>query len=188
MNCPNCNTPTEKVYTKTKWGKTIEINQCPSCGGIWFDRWELYDKKKNIKKINTRKLRDIDSIISTVLSCPKCKTKLDFFQDSNLPNFYQVNRCNECGGIWLNCAQLQKYKIKIEKKIEKKKKKKDNIKKTKLNDILFKMGDFLSTPISTLNLKLIKGGNLKENIATGKPTLTIMVSVETLIKLLTGKI
>ncbi len=99
-----------------------------------------------------------------------------------------MNRCNECGGIWLNCAQLQKYKIKIEKKIEKKKKKKDNIKKTKLNDILFKMGDFLSTPISTLNLKLIKGGNLKENIATGKPTLTIMVSVETLIKLLTGKI
>ncbi len=188
MNCPNCNTTTEKTYTKTKWGKIIQINQCPSCGGIWFDKWKLQNDKNKTKKINVKKLRKSTPIISTVLSCPKCKTKLDVFKNPDLLDRYQINRCNKCGGTWLNCAKLQDYKIKMQKKKRIKKKKKSSAKKTNSNDILFKMGDFISTPISLLNLKLIKSENLKDNIASSEPTLTIIVSVETLIKLLTGKI
>jgi Zn-finger nucleic acid-binding protein len=189
----------KKVYTKIKWGKLIRLNQCPSCGGIWFDKWELYpitkQEAKKINKANVRKLRKVTPIISTVVSCPKCHLKLTVFKDPNLPSQLQIDRCNKCGGLWLNRGELQEYKKMQEKKTKKakesfkiKKSIKAQLKLQKSSDTLFRIGDFLSTHISTISLTPIKSYDSKENIAAGKTTMTIMAIVETLMKLLVGKI
>jgi len=36
MECPKCKTEMTKKYVES-----VQIDKCPSCGGVWLDRGEL---------------------------------------------------------------------------------------------------------------------------------------------------
>lgn len=40
--CPDCGGPLGGVYAEANYGRVLLLDQCRSCGGVWFDRWELY--------------------------------------------------------------------------------------------------------------------------------------------------
>ncbi|MCK4781878.1 zf-TFIIB domain-containing protein [Candidatus Parcubacteria bacterium] len=176
MKCPDCGTKLNKVYTKSEYGTAIELNQCPSCGGIWFDKWELYplsrEKAKHIDKLNLGKLHHRNPVKQDVKLCPLCKQKLEVFKDPNLPKDFEIERCLKCGGLWLNQGETIKYKKYQEEKRKKSKRKAKTVKNKKLEkdierllelhrspNTLGKAAKFLSTPLNP---------NTKENVTAEK--------------------
>jgi len=108
MHCPDCQSGLNKIEIKDHYGQDFEIEQCPACGGFWFDKGELYrvpiDVGLKIDFPVSRRIYQRD------LKCPYDKVLLVEFSDPNLPPFLQLYRCPECAGYFLPKGQLYAYK------------------------------------------------------------------------------
>lgn len=111
--CPECGGVLHEVYAAANYGRVLLLDQCSGCGGVWFDRWELYFvTEKSIKDLEGF---DASSFVAPVApslakgQCPKCEKELAVFTDNNLPKDALIERCSGCNGLWLNRGELGKY-------------------------------------------------------------------------------
>lgn len=112
--CPECGGALTEVYAEANYGRVLLLDQCHGCGGVWFDRWELYF----VTEAAVRSLEGIDikALLSGIVEpkgnglCPKCEKGLKPFTDPNLPEDALMERCPQCSGIWLNRGELPKYR------------------------------------------------------------------------------
>ena len=165
MNCPNCKIEMQKVKTESHYGAEIDLDQCPECGGLWFDSDEVISVKfgnaRNFDKVDTGKLVNL-SPQKKELFCPKDHTKLEIFRDPNFPASLKVESCPTCGGFWFNRGEFESYqedRIKWRKEHEKEAAEVDDkfneqiksLLKTESSgssyESLGKLGNFLSTPV-----------------------------------------
>jgi Zn-finger nucleic acid-binding protein len=98
--CPVCST---LLFRRRVDG--IELDGCPACGGVFFDKGEL---NQLVRKPET--LRRVDSEFQPVETamapqrtgiCPRCAHPLKAFEHPSLPGI-QVDGCHGCKGIWLD--------------------------------------------------------------------------------------
>lgn len=161
MLCPNCQTETKEVKLDSlNPGFVIKIDQCPFCGGIWFDQYELFQIPENeaskIDKVNEPLLKENLSLVRN-LFCPKDGSRLMLLEDYNIPRDLHIDQCPTCGGIWLNKGEFIKYKEGIKKLKSKKPNPKvqklinsylsDNSSKTETL-ALGKVGEYLMSPVA----------------------------------------
>jgi len=111
--CPECGGGLHEVYAAANYGRVLLLDQCRGCGGVWFDRWELYFvTDKSIKDLEGI---DASSFVAPVAPhpakghCPRCEKELAIFTDNNLPKDALIERCPGCNGLWLNRGELGKY-------------------------------------------------------------------------------
>lgn len=113
MYCPNCEAKLKDVVVKSHYGATIELNQCPNCGGIWCDKLEIYgispEEAHGIEKLDVKKLEEF-KLIKKELICPRCKNALIEFKDPHFPRQINLEHCFKCGGFWLNRGELVQFK------------------------------------------------------------------------------
>ena len=113
MRCPNDNKEMHQVRAASHYGQTVALDQCPDCGGIWFDYFELYQvahgESEKIEQINAAAFVTLTPLKNIQLCCPKDKAKLINFKDPGFPKEIIVARCPECKGFWLNRGELIKY-------------------------------------------------------------------------------
>lgn len=113
-HCPECSFPLKEVYAEANYGRVLLLDQCENCGGIWFDRWELYHLKDSeadrLDAFDKAKLLTPASFKKETHLCPKCNIALEHFKDTNLPKDANIERCRSCSGLWLNRGELAKYK------------------------------------------------------------------------------
>ncbi len=111
--CPGCNGKLAEVYAEAKYGRVLLLDQCTSCGGVWFDKWELYLFKESaferLDKFNKDSFADENPVNAGKNLCPKCSAELKDFSDPNLPRDACIKRCAGCHGLWLNRGDLRKY-------------------------------------------------------------------------------
>ena len=95
MECPKC--PRELFEIAQN---LVTLDCCPGCNGLWVDRGEL------------EKLARIDDVVSklakgvpTELSCPRCASILSEHATEETIGV-NIERCRDCGGIWLDRAEL----------------------------------------------------------------------------------
>ncbi|MFT5114961.1 MAG: Zn-finger nucleic acid-binding protein [Parasphingorhabdus sp.] len=96
MQCPKCDNISLKTAKVSK--SNIELDSCPSCKGLWFDKNELTEilgkraeKYFEIPKFAARNLKS---------KCPKCSGALyEFCYPDTLT---LVDACINCSGIWLD--------------------------------------------------------------------------------------
>lgn len=96
MRCPKCADVSLKTIKESK--SNIELDRCPSCKGLWFDKNELTEllgqraeKYFEIPKFAARNLKS---------KCPKCSGALyEFCYPDTLT---LVDACINCSGIWLD--------------------------------------------------------------------------------------
>ncbi len=113
ISCPECGGRLHEVYAQANYGRVLLLDQCRSCGGVWFDKWELsFTTSEAIRKLEAI---DIKSLLSENPEekgkglCPRCEKALALFTDPNLPKDALIERCPGCSGLWLNRGELGKY-------------------------------------------------------------------------------
>ena len=113
MNCPNDQSELRRVTAASHYGQPVILDQCPTCGGIWFDHFELYEAK--LGQADTIELLDPDilrtpSVVSNAgLRCPRDRTNLVRFTDLLFPKDIIIARCPACNGFWLNRGEFTRY-------------------------------------------------------------------------------
>lgn len=115
MACPGCGAALAEVYAEAKYGRVVLLDQCLRCGGVWFDKWELYLFKESefesLGKFNGDSFAAENPVDAGKNLCPRCSTGLKDFSDPNLPSDACIKRCNSCNGLWLNRGDLKKYAL-----------------------------------------------------------------------------
>ncbi|MBI5287085.1 MAG: zf-TFIIB domain-containing protein [Deltaproteobacteria bacterium] len=112
--CPGCGNGLKEVYAEASYGRYLILDQCQNCGGIWFDRWELYFLKDGeadrLDPVDSERLLTPLSFLKGPGLCPNCDVNLEPFQDPNLPEDARIEQCTGCNGLWLNRGELRRYK------------------------------------------------------------------------------
>ena len=113
MFCPDDSVAMRQVKIIAHYGEPIFLEQCPQCGGIWFDKAELYRAKsgeaEKIELLDSEILTNPSVIQNTRLACPKDRAELIRFSDKYFPSGIIVARCPVCDGFWLNRGEFIKY-------------------------------------------------------------------------------
>jgi Zn-finger nucleic acid-binding protein len=179
MICPNDNIEMRQVKAESHYGQPVVLDQCPGCGGIWFDHFELYKARQGeadkIELLDAGNLRTSSKIKNTGLLCPRDRVKLVHFSDPLFPKDIIIARCPACNGFWLNRGEFTKYQkyretlkkpreitpedVKLEKDIERILAEHQAGKKT---DTLGKLGKFLSTPMDSATMQPLEPDKISE--------------------------
>jgi Zn-finger nucleic acid-binding protein len=106
MQCPNDNEYLEKVLFHD-----VEVDYCPKCLGIWFDKDELtYAKDNKDEKLNWVDVdlwRDKRKLKTTRISkfCPVDRVGLiEIGYDQSK---IKVDYCKKCQGVWLDRGEFK---------------------------------------------------------------------------------
>jgi Zn-finger nucleic acid-binding protein len=179
MICPNDGTEMKQVKAESHYGQTVVLDQCPGCGGIWFDHFELYKAKQGeadkIELLNADGLRTSTSIENQELICPKDRVKLVRFKDVLFPKDIVIARCPVCNGFWLNRGEFTRYQQyrqtlvmprELTPEDEKLTREMERIlaehKTGDTMDALGQVGKFLSTPVDPATLQPLEPEKLSE--------------------------
>jgi len=169
MLCPNDNTRMHPATVPSHYGQPVIIDQCGSCGGIWFDAFELYKVKQgeaaSVEAVDPESLRTLSDIDEPTLLCPRDRTKLVQFDDPKFPREIILTRCPKCQGFWLNRGVFTQYQEARRKLMRPREKTPEDIKlnedikrmlQARLGgsspDILARAGKFLSAPVGNQSL------------------------------------
>jgi len=106
MNCPNDNEELEKVLFHT-----VEVDYCPKCLGVWFDKDELRlakdDKDEQLNWLDVDLWRDKNKfhVSRGDKHCPVDRTGLTEVKYDESKT--RVDFCKMCGGIWLDRGEFK---------------------------------------------------------------------------------
>ncbi|MCD6500565.1 zf-TFIIB domain-containing protein [bacterium] len=107
MNCPLCKTELKKaIFYQT------EVDYCPNCLGLWFEKDELREAKdekdKNLNWLDIDLWKDETKfkISKGKKLCPSCSMPL--YEINYGDSGVKVDVCNLCQGIWLDRGEFKK--------------------------------------------------------------------------------
>ena len=154
-----------RVKIAGHYGEPIVIDQCKTCGGVWFDESELFRAKQGeaerIEALDAAMLQTATTIENPRLICPKDEAAMQLFTDRYFPTDVVLVRCPSCHGIWLNRGTFTKYQQFRQELIHEKKSPQDEEVKERIahlvasyeagssNETLKRLGEFLSTPVDS---------------------------------------
>ena len=100
INCPKCSS---EVLVETPALGNIPLDVCPGCSGIWFEKGEL---EALLKQSQGGAQADLQLIEPKPEGhdCPACKVKMS--RGGLVNPLLLVDKCEACGGIWLDAREL----------------------------------------------------------------------------------
>jgi Zn-finger nucleic acid-binding protein len=119
MNCPSCSAGLRRVSYE---GVTVET--CDKCGGEFVGPQELGAIVKTRQAVFGESLKQLlknhepmfgvpAGAASRSLCCPACQgamQMMNYATDSGIA----IDRCDECGGVWLDHDELEKVQLIME--------------------------------------------------------------------------
>lgn len=152
LTCPQCSGVLNQVkVSKHYTHNPIILDQCNNCGGIWFDKMELFAIKhgeaKRIDNFDLKKLKKFVPIESKKMICPRDKTSLYLLKDKYFPSELKIETCKKCRGFWLNRGEFLSYQ--------------DKRKKNKIKTYPKSGDEKFSKEMKAMISKYREGGNLK---------------------------
>jgi len=108
MNCPNCAETLVEEEIKNQ-----QIDRCPKCNGIYFDKGELESLVGLIKTYESIELEELDidlvpqSEKERKLVCPRDGAPMIEQQILGVV----FDQCTSCEGIWLDGGEISALKI-----------------------------------------------------------------------------
>lgn len=125
MKCPDDGSQLQKRHYEA----TVEIDECPSCHGVWLDAGEL-------EKIQESKERDHEEALSRPPDyairahraarqkqegkrrCSHCGREMESREYAYCSQIV-IDVCPECRGIWLDVGELQALEVFFERQTSK---------------------------------------------------------------------
>lgn len=117
MRCPKC----EETHLESKTVHKVEIDECESCRGIWFEQNELRmvkdrtDDDLNWLDFDLWKHEDRFHAVDRPYPCPRCDEQMMgmLYGDTRV----EVVCCTSCKGVWLDGGQLERIIEALEKEL-----------------------------------------------------------------------
>jgi len=122
MKCPVDNT----TLIEQEYERTIKVDGCESCGGLWLEQWELKAIQANKGKNYQQELQQWPNLVEKsylqalekqrpLLDCPKCseegnKIKMDR-REHGYCSQIMIDICHDCQGIWLDKGEIEALEI-----------------------------------------------------------------------------
>ena len=111
MKCPRCGAPLDVTDYKS-----VEVDRCPNCHGMWLDYHEMDDLEDQTFADDRLKGMMMYAVRDGDISCPKCDSTMKVFnyRAYDLP----IDLCPNDHGFWLDqgeaeqVEQLMKQRIK----------------------------------------------------------------------------
>lgn len=116
MHCPNCN----EELTKKKL-ETIEVDECVSCKGLWFEDDELRQAKDaadadlNWMDFEIWKHQDKFKVSPKNRPCPKCQKPMPVVKYG--ATGVNIDCCPQCKGVWLDKGEFKKIVKSLQKEL-----------------------------------------------------------------------
>jgi len=114
LACPQCPGHLREVTADAVTGYRLVLDQCPSCGGVWVDRWELFplsaEAVAQLDPADEGALQAPTPVAAVPLACPRCRAPMRHFRDPTLPADARIDRCPNCEGMWLNRGELRRVR------------------------------------------------------------------------------
>ncbi len=107
MNCPVCEQKLEKSVLQN-----TEIDHCPTCLGLWFEKDELFHakdmKEERLDWLDVDLWKDEKNfrVSEEKKHCPKCS--LPLYEVNYGDSGTKVDVCNVCEGVWLDRGEFKK--------------------------------------------------------------------------------
>lgn len=117
MECPNKHGELEKVLFHN-----VEVDYCPVCLGIWFDKDELLlakndrDKQLNWLDFDIWKEKEKFKISQSKMRCPVCR--IAFIRVNYDDAKIKIDFCKHCQGIWLDRGEFKQIIVYLKKKAD----------------------------------------------------------------------
>lgn len=112
--CPECSGVMRPVKVSTHLGQPFEVEQCESCGGMWFDKSECHrlhaDDIDKLDTLDEGALEEITKPTDHRALCPKDKTELIPFEDRYFPRDLRIDHCIKCDGLFFNRGEYSAYR------------------------------------------------------------------------------
>lgn len=117
MECLNNHGKLEKVLFHS-----VEVDYCPECLGVWFEkdelRWAKDEKDKQLNWLDIDLWRDKGKfqISKSRKACPCCRVPLYEvnYDDSKI----KVDLCNLCKGVWIDRGEFKQIMIYLKSKAD----------------------------------------------------------------------
>lgn len=91
----------------------IEVDFCPGCMGIWFDRGELSGSLSKNAGADDVETSDFFDSNPSKYACPRCSKRL---VETPLPELkITVEKCRSCGGLFLDRGEFQRAKRRMKR-------------------------------------------------------------------------
>ena len=107
MKCPRCSNDLQKRTIGA-----VEIDECGSCKGIWFDEGELRKAKDETDPdlhwmdFELWKHPDRFHVAVKPIKCPQCDVQMASIDYGETR--VEVNYCTKCKGVWLDTDEFKK--------------------------------------------------------------------------------
>jgi membrane associated rhomboid family serine protease len=112
MKCPSCSTRLRQIRSRT-----VVVDVCPKCAGIWFDSGEFADFIRSLtedEKISPmtprlfepREVRTLADANEPEKICPRCNQPMRTFNYASDSNVF-LDKCPSCDGIWADGGEVR---------------------------------------------------------------------------------
>ena len=98
MDCPKCKVA---LAARQAEGQPIEVDDCPECEGIWFDKKEL----EKLMPLARKKLELHWKAEHKEYLCPRCRVGLYEFVYPQTE--VHIDMCQKCRGVWLDGGEFE---------------------------------------------------------------------------------
>ncbi|MHC4517041.1 MAG: TFIIB-type zinc ribbon-containing protein [Planctomycetota bacterium] len=115
MECPACGRQLKEMEAGD-----IIVDVCANgCGGVWFDNYELQKVDEKHESAGEALLdipRDPNVKVDHTQKrpCPKCTDQPMMQHFMSIKREVEVDECPACGGLWLDCGELAKFRDQYE--------------------------------------------------------------------------
>ncbi len=106
LSCPRCEQAMNAYQVRpANAPAAVEVDHCPRCGGMWFDKGEVEVVCPTVAYLDRRHVE----IVTTgtrgggIDKCPRCASVPYAFGILDL----EVDYCGSCGGVWLEQHEHQ---------------------------------------------------------------------------------
>lgn len=110
--CPRCG----DALASRAFG-AVELDGCPRCGGIWFDRGELNQVTRDPEIGLIEVERAFERVLARSachgpMDCPRCRSRLVPYTFPHTPDI-PVSICLACKGVWLDDGEVEQLAERI---------------------------------------------------------------------------
>lgn len=115
-NCPKDHAPMKTVPIGT-----VMVDECPNCGGVWFENRELRHAEDEVDRdlgwldLEIWKHADRFALGTSTLACPDTQTPLVQLRYGDTP--VTIDYCPSCHGVWLDKGEFARVIDALEKEV-----------------------------------------------------------------------